>query len=351
MMNFRLAAWTKVSLIACLAVFVSISSLSFGQQLTGTLSGTTADSTSAVVANAKVTMKNEASGDVRTTVSNGAGYFTITAVQPGTYTVTVSAPGFKQWSQSGIVFAQGDNRVLSQIALQVGAVNETVEITAGALSVPTDNAEVSTTLNTTLVQDVPILGRDAGELLKLMPGMVAANGMSQGNSFSDKVVGTNTGPVGSYSANGTQPNGAMAFMLDGANLVDPGNAGTQIANINQDMVSEVKVLMSSYSAEYAKGPVVFQAFSKSGGTQYHGEGYLYTRNSALNSIDAYTHSQIANGSTTAAKAAPAESYYYMGGNIGGPIIPHHDKLFFWGGYEYMRQHPAGQIVNYNVPTL
>ena len=347
----NLAAWMKVGLVACLAVFVSISSLSFGQQLTGTLSGTTMDSTGAVVANAKVTMKNDLSGDVRTTVSNGSGYFSITAIQPGNYSVTVSAPGFKQWQQSGIAFAQGDNRTLANIALQVGAVNETVEITAGALSVPTDNAEVSTTLNTTLVQNVPILGRDAGELLKLMPGMVAANGISQGNSFSDKVVGTNTGPVGAYSSNGTQPNGAMAYMLDGANLVDPGNAGTQIANINEDMVSEVKVLMSSYSAEYAKGPVIFQAFSKSGGTQYHGEGYLYARNSAMNSIDAYTHSQIANGTTTAALAAPSESYYYAGGNVGGPIIPHHNKLFFWGGYEYMRQHPAGSIVNYNVPTV
>jgi Carboxypeptidase regulatory-like domain len=353
----NLAVWTRVGLVACLAVLVSIASLSFGQQLTGTLSGTTMDSTGAVVANAKITMKNELSGDTRATVSNGSGYFSITAVQPGTYTVTVSAPGFKNWSQSGIVFAQGDNRTLSQIALQVGAVNETVEIQAGALSVPTDNAEVSTTLNQTLVQDVPILGRDAGELLKLMPGMAATNGINQGNTFNDKVVGTNSGPVGAYSSNGTQPNGAMAYMLDGANLVDPGNAGTQIANINEDMVSEVKVLMSSYSAEYAKGPVIFQAFSKSGGSAFHGEGYLYARNSAMNSIDAYTHSQIANGSTTAALAAPEESYYYIGGNVGGPILlpfthfnKDRNKLFFWGGYEYMRQHPAGSIINYNVPT-
>ena len=150
----------------------------------------------------------------------------------------------------------------------------------------------------------------------------------------------------------------MSFMLDGANLVDPGNAGSQMANINQDMVSEVKVLMSDYSAEYAKGPAIFQAFSKSGGAQYHGEGYVYARNSALNSIDAYTHSQIANippaqQAAALATAAPAESYYYMGGNVGGPVpklAKGNKKLFFWGGYEYMRQHPAGSIINYNVPT-
>lgn len=348
-----LSAWERAGLVACLAIFVLVSSLSFGQQLTGTLSGTTRDTTGAVVANAKVTMTNQLNGDVRTTVSNGAGYFSITAIQPGTYTVVVEAPGFKQWKQEGIAFAQGDNRTLPQVALQVGQVSETVEVTAGALTVPTDNAEISTTVPEHMVESFPMGNRDAGELLKIMPGMAFANAGNQGSNFSDKVVGTNTGPIGNFSANGTQPNGAIAYMLDGANLVDPGNAGTQIANINQDMVSEVKVLMSDYSAEYAKGPVVFQAFSKSGGSHYHGEVYMYARNSALNAVDAYAHSQIVSGATTAALAAPAESYYYMGGNLGGPVPGFNkgrQKLFFWGGYEYMRQHPAGSILNYNVPT-
>jgi Carboxypeptidase regulatory-like domain len=353
MTSKSLSAWEKVVLLACLAIFVSLSSLSFGQQLTGTLSGTTKDSTGAVVANAKITMNNQLNGDTRTTVSNSSGYFSIAAVQPGTYTVSITAPGFKEWKQTGVAFAQGDDRTLPQIALQVGAVSETVEISAGSLSVPTANAEISATIPEHMVDQFPMGNRDAGELLKIMPGMAFSNGANQGSGFSDKVVGTNSGPIGNFSANGTQPNGAMAFMLDGANLVDPGNAGTQIANINQDMVSEVKVLMSNYDAEYAKGPVIFQAFSKSGGSKFHGEAYTYARNSALNAIDAYSHSQIVSGATTAALAAPAESYYYMGGNVGGPIPflnKGRQKVFFWGGYEYMRQHPAGSIINYNVPT-
>jgi hypothetical protein len=347
------SSWQKLTLLACLAVFVSTCSLSFAQQLTGTLSGTTKDTTGAVVVNAKITMKNQLSGDMRTSVSNSTGYFSITAIQPGTYTVSITAPGFKEWREANIAFAEGDDRTLPQIALQIGAVTETVEISSGALTVPTDNAEISATIPEDMVNSFPMGNRDAGELLKIMPGMAFSNGASQGSGFSDKVVGTNSGPIGNFSANGTQPNGAMAFMLDGANLVDPGNAGTQIANINQDMVSEVKVLMSNYDAEYAKGPVIFEAFSKSGGSRFHGELYTYARNSALNAIDAYTHSQIVSGATTAALAAPAESYYYMGGNIGGPIpflTRGRQKLFFWGGYEYMRQHPAGSIINYNVPT-
>jgi Carboxypeptidase regulatory-like domain/TonB-dependent Receptor Plug Domain len=343
--RFHAGVRTIGSASACLLVLILLVSVSIAQQLTGTLTGTVADSAGAVVPNAKITMKNAASGDIRTTVSNGSGYFTVTAVQPGTYSVAIEAPGFKTWERSGITFSQGDNHTLSNVKLEVGNVSETVEIKAGADAVIPDNAEVSTTLNTELVQDTPIVGRDAGELLKVMPGMALTNGLSQGSAFNDKVVGTNNGPVGAYSANGTQPNGAMAFMLDGANLVDPGNAGTQIANINQDMVSEVKVLMSSYSAEYAKGPVIFQAFSKSGGNQFHGEGYLYARNSALNSDDAYAHSQGIPNSN--------EHYYYIGGNVGGPIPflnRGKQKVFFWGGYEYMDQHPAASPINYNVPT-
>jgi hypothetical protein len=345
--NLIVAALKRVGVVTGLALVLLLAPFCFGQQLTGTLSGTVYDQSGAVIPNAQLQMKNEASGDVRNTVANGSGFFTITAVQPGSYTVTVSAKGFKSWQEHSIVFAQGDNRTLPNVNLAVGGTGpETVQVVAGADAVvPVDTAEVSTTVNAQMVEDITLVGRDAGELLKLMPGMALNNGLSQNSGFNDKVVGTNNGPVGAFSSNGTQPNGAMAYMLDGANLVDPGNLGTQIANINQDMVSEVKVLMSSYSAEYAKGPVIFQAFSKSGGSQYHGEGYLYSRNSALNSEDAYSHSQgLPN---------PSEYYYYLGGNAGGPIpfLNHgRKKLFFWGGYEYMIQHPAATPINYNVPT-
>jgi hypothetical protein len=356
--------WTPrriTSMVTGLLVLMLLASVSFAQQLTGTLSGTVADAAGAVVPNAKITMKNEASGDIRTSVSNASGTFSITAVQPGSYTVSIEATGFKTWERTNIAFAQGDNKSLANIRLEVGNVTETVEIRAGADVVIPDTAEVSTTVNTQLVEDIPIGGRDAGELLKIMPGMALNNGINQGSNFSTKVVGTNSGPVGSYSANGTQPNGAMAYMLDGANLVDPGNAGTQIANINQDMVSEVKVLMSSYGAEYAKGPVIFQAFSKSGGNHYHGEGYFYAKNSNFDSWDAYAKSQYlsdiqsnpANQSAFAQSLHPDEHFYYMGGNIGGPIpflSRGNKKLFFWGGYEYMKQQPAATPVNYNVPT-
>ncbi|HEY5212801.1 MAG TPA: carboxypeptidase regulatory-like domain-containing protein [Acidobacteriaceae bacterium] len=336
-----------VALLALLAFMVP---QGMAQQITGTLSGTVADRSGAIIPGAQVVLKNEASGDVRSVKADGSGRFVITAIQPASYSINITAAGFTPWQENDIVMNQGDARTIPNIQLQVGNVSSQVEVIAGgAAVVPTDTAEISTSLNEKMIDSFPLQGRDAGELMKIMPGMALNNGGGQGSSFNDRIVGSNNGPVGAYSSNGTQPNGTMAYMLDGANLVDPGNFGTQIANINQDMVGSIKFLMSDYGAEYAKGPSIFQAFSKSGGQQFHGEAYLYTHNSALNAIDAYTKSQ---GGTNA-----AQSYYYMGGNVGGPVLLpfikwNHDrkKLFFWGGYEYMKQQPAGSIINYNVPN-
>jgi len=372
--NFSSLNPRRIMFGVLVTVLALLSTVGSAQQLTGTLSGTVYDQTGAIIPNAAIVLKNDASGDIRKTQTGGGGNFSITALQPATYTLTITAGGFTPWQENGIVISQGDNRNVASIKLKVGSTAATVEVISGAdAEVPVDTAEISTTLNSEMIQNITLGGRDAGELLKLMPGMALTNGLNQGSGFNPKVTGTNNGPVGNYSSNGTQPNGAMAFMLDGANLVDPGNAGTQIANINQDMTAEVKVLMSSYTAEYAKGPVVFQAFSKSGGQAFHGEAYLYARNSALNSIESYNKTQIssnvanniAGGMTPAqaqaaalAQARPDEHYYYFGGNVGGPVLipgtrfnKDRKKLFFWAGYEYMKQQPAGVAINYNVPTL
>jgi hypothetical protein len=333
--------------VALFCLFQSSSQL-YGQS-TGTVSGVVYDPNAAAVPGARIELKNAASGDVRSTITNERGNFTITAIPPGVYIATITAPGFKTWTQSEIVLTQGETRPISNINLQLGSVAEQVNVTAEAeATVPVDTGEVSTTLNNYMVSELAITGRDAGELIKFMPGMGFNNGIAQGSSFTDKEVGTNSGPVGGYSANGTQPNGGMSFLLDGANILDS-NMGTQVANVNQDMTSEVKIMTMGYNAEYAKGPVIFEAYGKSGGQTYHGGAYLYARNAAMNSQDWYNKNQ---GVTK-----PQDSYYYAGGNVGGPIyIPHlpfntaKNKLFYWAGYEYMRQKPAGTLYEYFVPT-
>ena len=174
-----------LGLLACAA---------YGQQLTGTLSGTVYDQSGAVVPNADVSLKNETSNDTRHTVSNSDGYFHFAAVPPGSYSVTIVASGFQSWSATGIAFGQGDNRTMPNISLQVGSTTQSVQVVTEAEAVaPTDTGEVAASLNAQMVNDIAIQGRDAGELIKIMPGMAFNNGLSQGSGFTDRVVGS-SGP-------------------------------------------------------------------------------------------------------------------------------------------------------------
>jgi hypothetical protein len=341
-------------------------SIAQAQQLTATLSGTVTDQTDAHVPGAKVKIVNDATGDTRDTKADSAGFFSVTALIPGTYTVEVSAKGFAPWKETGVLLNQGDSRSIPAIHLKIGTETTAVTVISGEdAEVPVDNAEISATLNNELVDSATLTGRNAAELIKMMPGITFNNGGGAGSAYNSQVTGTNNGPAGNFSSNGSQPYGSTAIILDGANLIDPGNAGTQVANINQDMTDSVKYLSASYGAEYAKGPAVLQAFSKSGGQKFHGEAYLYARNTGIGYANDWLNKEgqenavYAKGGTKAqAEAANKltdQHFYYLGGNVGGPIFfkgfnRNKDKLFFWGGYEKMWQAPYNAAVVMNVPT-
>jgi hypothetical protein len=324
-------------------------SIANAQQLTGTLSGIASDQTDARIPGAHVAIVNDASGDKRDAATDSAGFFSVTALVPGSYTVTISAKGFASWEEHGITLNQGDSRTIPNIHLKISSDATAVTVISGQdAEVPVDTAEVSATLNNELVDSATLTGRNAAELIKMMPGIAFNNSGGTGSGYNSQVTGTNNGPAGNFSANGTQPYGTTDVYLDGANLIDPGNAGTQVANINQDMTDSIKYLSASYGAEFAKGPAVLQAFSKSGGQKFHGEAYLYARNTAVGYANDWNNKFQGN-------PVYPQSFYYAGGNVGGPIFfPHFnknkDKLFFWGGYEKMIQHPYAAPVNINVPT-
>jgi hypothetical protein len=339
-----IVVFAAVILIATLG----LSPPAVGQVANGSLSGTVYDVTGAVVPNAEVVLRNEATSVLRTTSSNDAGYFAFQAVPPASYSLNVTAPGFKTWQLKHIVLNQAENRSLAAITLTLGEAKETVEVTASVTAVPVDTPESRTTLNEQMIANLAIQGRNASELIKIMPGMGMNTGLSN-QPWNSLITATNSGPIGQYSASGTQPYGSMTMTLDGASILDVGNMGTQVANINQDQTAEVTLLNSSYSAEFAKGPVTFQAISKSGTQTFHGELYLYTRNGVLNANDAYLNSQKV--------PRPDESYYYPGFTLGGPVLipgtgfnKNRDKLFFFTGYEYMKQSPAGTLYQSVVPT-
>ena len=341
-----------VRLAALLAATVAIAQMAaYAQFASGSIGATVTDSTGSLIPGAKVVLKNEATGALRDTTTNTAGYFDFPSILPGTYTVTISATGMRTAEQTGIVLTQGATLRLPAIVLQVQTQKTQIEVVAAeSVVVPVDSGQSSQTLNQSMVENISLNGRDAAELIKIMPGTAVVSGLSQ-SMWGQGAVPTqsNNGPIGNFSVQGSTLYGGMTMTSDGANLLDPGNQGTQTANINQNQVQEVSVLTNAYGAEFAKGPVTFQAIGKSGGAHFHGQAYFYARNGVLNSNGWYND---VNGVT-----APANSFYYPGGDFGGPVLipgtnfnKNHDKLFFYGAYEYMDQHPAGFLDQYFVPT-
>jgi Carboxypeptidase regulatory-like domain len=333
-------------------VLCFIAGVAYGQSASGTIAGTVADTTGAVIPNASVVLINAANGDKRVTVSNASGFFNFAAVPPATYKVTIKSPGFGIWVGTDIILHLGENHVLPNIALKVASSEAQVEIVSSQAGViPTDSGASSTTINTELIENLSIQGRDAAELVKFMPGMGMNTGLTQ-SQFSSQTTATNSGPIGSFSANGTQPYGSMQMTLDGASLVDVGNQGTQIANVNGDQTAEFTYLNAAFGADTPRGPAIIQITSKGGGANYHGNVYTYLRNWQANANDSYF-----KATASGLNQRPMDHQVYPGGTFGGPVrIPgigfnrNRDKLFFFGGFEKMYQNPFPTLHQLVTPT-
>jgi hypothetical protein len=153
----------------------------------GQLGGVIYDASGAVIPNAKVVLTNEASKNTRDTVTNGGGVFDFREVLPGTYTVTVTAPGFTSWEGRGIAIAQGGIHTLPNITLNVrGAKQEVTVVSASEMTVTTDGANL---LDTQMISNISIAGRDAAQMVKIMPGMGSVNGLSQHQNAPSSNVG------------------------------------------------------------------------------------------------------------------------------------------------------------------
>ena len=316
-------------------------------QITGTITGTVYDNTGAVIPGATVTATEQSSGSVRTTTSDSAGYFTFASMLPGTYTVKVEAKGFKAFAQPGIVLQASDKRNINA-TLEVGQTTETVTIEAHTDIVPVDSGAQSVDFSANEISKLPMITRNATEVLRALPGAVTVgNGASNGSNSSMDFEGV--GAAGSSVGNGVSVGGApyrggTALLMDGTNILDEGCDCTSISVPNPDMVQEVKVQTSAFGADSSKGPVVVNFITKGGTAAYHGEGYLYTRNGVFNSNDwqdNHNNHPVQTG----------DHYYYPGGNVGGPVPFTHKKLLFWSGYEHFYQLASGGTKLYSfIPT-
>jgi hypothetical protein len=315
-------------------------------QITGDLNGTVRDQSGAVVAQAKVTLVNQVTQDTRQTSSNGSGYFSFTGLLPATYTVRVEMHGFKTWQHAEITINPGDVSAVPDIKLEVGNAAEVVSVEAVAGEVPLEESgERSAVLTAKDIDRLPVEGRELSELLKVLPGVVnSGNNLSSGSGFNF----LNMSPVGSAIGNGLDTNGVpnrggTNLLSDGANIIDPGCNCTSIATVNPDMTQEVKVATTNFGADNPLGPVVVTNISKSGGSTYHGEAYLYARHNVLNAND------WADNFTNTPKGP--DHYYYPGGSFGGPIPGTHKKVLFWFGYEHYIQNLGNAAkLQSSIPT-
>jgi len=347
--------------VPVLAVLLALPGITYAQRMTGELSGTVVDESGGVIPGADVVALNEASGGARRSVTNADGFFVFAALPAATYTVQVSLQGFNTYEVTGIELRSGDSRGLRTITMSVATVAETVSVTAEVALTPLNSGEKSATLTAEQIEDIPIVGTSAAEVLRLLPGMVpATNGTSNKANFTGEVYGingngeyqggggNNQSAIGNYSANGART-WALDITIDGAPGADPGcNCATSV-NPNTEFVQEFKVLQSNFSAEHAKGPVAMSVVSKQGGREFHGSVFGYVRDYHLNSNEWF-------GNKVGSERVQ-NKFVYPGFTLSGPLLipgtgfnQNRDKVFFFAGFEYFGQKLDTGFVKSWVPT-
>lgn len=346
------------SLVALAILNCMLPVLGFGQSVFATLTGTVSDSSQAVIPNAKVALKNTASGDTRRTVTNHDGYFTFSAVPVGpVYQLEVESSGFTTYRAVGLTFSGAETRSIS-IAMSVGTTAETVDVTAAPEAVPTVSGEKSSTLTQKELQNYAIVGRNAAEFIKILPGFSIANtGTENRTNFTGETIGINgNGDGGSQSpfngafSNNGLPQGSLDITADGAHVSDPGcNCATPV-NPNSEFIEEFKVLTSNFSAENSKGPAVVTSVGRSGGKNFHGSAYLSARHYSMNGND-WLNNKLGS-------PKPENKYFFPGGTFSGPVLfpfwksfnKNRDKLFFFVGFENFFQTLDTGLIRATVPT-
>jgi hypothetical protein len=326
------------------------------QASTGNVTGIVADTTGAVIPKADVVLTDKQTGTTRKTVSNGTGAFAFASVLPSTsYTFEISAAGFTPWESQPFALRPGDQLSFTDIKMTVGAANAsvTVEAAADSMNAALDTGERSDIITAKDLDTLTVVGRDATELVRMLPGYAMSTG-DQGlynRPGYDTAVVSLSGPTGAFSANGSGTTG-IAVVTDGVSLTDIATNSGTVQQVNIEMVSEVKATSSSFSAVNAKGPAVINASSKTGGASFHGEAYMTARDTLLNSNDWYDN--------FLRQSRPAGRYLFPGGQLGGPLLvpftrfnSNHDKLFFFAGFEYYNQsfEANQQALTAWVPTM
>jgi hypothetical protein len=315
---------TTLSAIAWLVLALAPAA---AQGVTGTVSGTVRDAQGGVIPGATVTLISEARGTASAPViTNGQGGFVFPNMSADTYTLQVEMPSFRTLRRTGVAVSPGSIVALGAVTLEVGGQAEVVTVTAETPLVQTASGERSFTITTESVSNLPLPGRTFEQLLSLAPGVIVTPGELNPAARAGGGGGAN-------------------YMLDGATAMDPG-INRPATRISVEALEQVKVVTSTYQAEYARSAgLQINAVTKSGTNQFRGSLYNASRNSKWN---ANRQTNILNGD-----AQPTLEQMDYGFSIGGPVGKPggNNKLFFYFNLEFNPRTFGGDVNRYRVPTL
>ena len=302
----------KPKLFAALLILTIATTTGFAQTSTSRILGRVVDEKRASVAGATVTVTNEATNITQTQTTTEAGVFAFDSLPVGNYTVTVEQSGFKKFQQTRN-HLEVNTPLSIDVVMEVGQVSEVVMIQGGAEQLQTANATLGNVVDQKAIETLPLNGRNPLTLLLLEPGVVQ-------RSF---------GGIGSgVHVNGSRDR-AYNVTIDGieANESSVPNPVSNLYRINPDNVQEFKVTTNNATAEEGRNSgASISIATRSGTSEFHGTGFIFFRNDALNSNDWYANAQKT--------PKPVIRMGQYGFEVGGPIKK--DKTFFFGSWQYNR---------------
>jgi hypothetical protein len=309
-----------VAILAFVVLAVAFASAS----ITGGISGVVTDTSGAVVSGASVVATDTLTG-VKTAVKTDAkGFYNLPTLAVGTYDLEITQAGFKTYRKTGLVI-DANAALRADASLDVGAISEKVEVSTDSVHVETQSTQMGEVITGKSMEAVPLNGRSYTDLLALQPGVSPYSAGDTGTAgISDRSPsgGLNSG---NQSVNG-QRETANGFMVNGSNVEEGKNNGAGIIP-NLDSISEFRIITNNFDAEYGNysgGQI--NVVTKSGGNQFHGSGFEFLRNTALDATQYFTTS------------VPVFRQNQFGGTFGGPIRK--DKTFFFLDYQATRQTQA-----------
>jgi len=312
----------------------------FAQRDLGTIAGTVTDPTGAAIPNAKITITEVATNLTYTLTTSAAGEYVRPALKPGIYTVAAEAQGFRRVAQENVVLTAGD-RIGVPLTLPVGNLTESIEVSANAPLLQTENTSQGADLNTSEVTQLPLGGqRVFAYLARLSPGVLVAE------------PGARDAQNGGFSANGVRSTGENNFLLNGVdnnvNDIDFINQTSYVIGPSPDAIGEMRILTNGYNAEYGRAAGgVIDVSLKSGTNELHGSLYEYLQNTDLDA------NRWENN--LAGVGRPGLQQNQFGVTAGGPIVK--NRLFIFGDYQGTKIATAGGVVQnlgfggfYTIPT-